>query len=178
MTYNALMRHLACLLCVAGCNLDLSAVTSFDIPYDVPEQTVPGNATAHAAGVVVDAPLQPFPVNINVAQDAQSSGVSGVVSTVTLTSLSLSITKSSGCFDFVQDISISISSTKPQSSLPSVVVATGSNPGCVTTWNLQTTSVNLKPYLDEGAQATPTGHGIPPASDVSFDGHLVAHASL
>jgi len=26
--------------------------------------------------------------------------------------------------------------------------------------------------------ATPSGHGIPPAADVSFNGHLVAHASL
>ena len=166
------------LLYVAACNLDLSAITSFDIPYDIPEQTVPGNATANAAGVVVDANLQPFPINIDVAQEAQTNGVSGAVSTVTLTSLSLSITNGSACFDFVQDISISISSTNPQTTLPPAVVATGSAPGCVTTWNLQTTSVNLKPYLDEGAQATPTGHGIPPASDVTFDGNLVAHASL
>jgi hypothetical protein len=171
------MRYLAVLL-LAACNLNLSSITSFDIPYDIPEQTVPGNATAHAAGVVVAAPLQPFPVNIDVAKQAQSSGVSGVVSTVTLTSLTLSITKGSGCFDFVQDISISISSTKAGTSLQPAVIATGTAPGCVTSWTLQTTSVNLKPYLDEGAQATPTGHGIPPAADVSFNGHLVAHASL
>lgn len=172
------MRSLAALVLVTACSLNLSSVASFDIPYDIPEQTVPGDSVAHAAGVVVSAPLQPFPVNIDVAQQAKANGVGGVISTVTLTSLSLSITKSSGCFDFIQDISISISSTKPGSTLPSAVIASGSNPGCVTTWNLTPTGVNLKPYLDEGAQATPSGHGIPPASDVSFDGHLVAHASL
>jgi hypothetical protein len=172
------MRSIFLLSLVAACNFNLGSVVAFDIPYDVPEQTVPGNATAHAAGVSVSAPLMPFPVNIDVAQQAKANGVSGVISTVTLTSLSLSITKSSGCFDFVQDISISISSTKAGTALQPAVIATGSNPGCVQTFNLQTTSVNLKPYLDEGAQATPSGHGIPPATDVSFNGHLVAHASL
>ena len=173
-----MMRQALLFSFLAACNLNLSSVAAFDIPYDIPEQTVPGNAAANAAGVVIDAPLQPFPINVDVAQQAKANGVGGVISTVTLTSLSLSITKNSGCFDFVQDISISISSTKPGSSLPSAVIAAGSNPGCVQTFNLTPTNVNLKPYLDEGAQATPTGHGIPPASDVSFNGHLVAHAGL
>lgn len=173
-----MMRHVLFLSLLAACNLNLSSVAAFDIPYDIPEQTVPGNAAAHAAGIVVDAPMAAFPINVDVAQQAKNNGVGGVISTVTLTSLSLSITKSSGCFDFVQDITITISSTKAGSSLPPAVIATGSNPGCITTWNLTPASVNLKPYLDEGAQATPSGHGIPPASDTSFDGHLVAHASL
>jgi hypothetical protein len=172
------MRHALLFTILAGCNFNLSSVAAFDIPYDVPEQTVPGNAAANAAGLVIDAPLAPFPINIDVAQQAKSAGVSGAISTVTLTSISLTITKASGCFDFVQDLSISISSTKPGSTLPSAVIATGSNPGCITTWNLTPSNVNLKPYLDEGAQATPSAKGIPPASDVSFNGHLVAHASL
>jgi len=172
------MRRALLFAFLAGCNFNLSSVAAFDIPYDIPEQTVPGNAAAHAAGIVIDAPLQAFPINVDVAQQAKSSGVGGVISTVTLTTLTLSITKSSGCFDFVQDISITISSTKAGSTLQPAVIATGSNPGCVTTWNLTPSNVNLKPYLDEGAQATPSGHGIPPAADVSFNGHLVAHASL
>jgi hypothetical protein len=163
---------------LAACNFNLSSVAAFDIPYDIPVQTVPGNATAHAAGVVIAAPLAAFPINIDVAQQAKAAGVSGAISQVELTSLTLSITSASGCFDFVQDISISISSTKAGTSLQPAVIATGSNPGCVQTFTLQPSSVNLKPYLDEGAQATPSGHGIPPASDVSFNGHLVAHASL
>jgi len=172
------MRYALLFTVLAACNIDLSSVASFDVPYDIPEQTVPGNAAANAAGIVIDAPLQPFPVNIDIAQQAKQNGVSGVISTVTLTSIALDITNASGCFDFVQDISISISSTKAGSTLPPVVIATGSNPGCVTSWALTTSAVNIKPYLDEGAQATPSGHGIPPASDVSFNGRLVAHASL
>jgi hypothetical protein len=173
-----LLASSAALATVPACSINLGDAVGFDIPYDIPEQTVPGDPTANASGVVVDAPFASFPVNIDVAQQAQANGVSGVVSTVTLTSLSLSITQGSGCFDFVQSISITLASTKPGSTLQPVVIATGSNPGCVQTWDLQTSPVNIKPYLDEGAEATPSGQGIPPAADVSFDGHLVAHASL
>ncbi len=172
------MRYFAFLCAAAACNVNLNSVVGFDIPYDIPEQTVPGDAVANAAGVDVDVTLPPFPINVDVVQQAKANGVSGVVSTVSLTSLALTITQNSGCFDFVQDLSISISSTKAGSSLPSAVIASGSNPGCVQTFNLTPTNVNLEPYLDEGAEATPSAHGIPPAADVSFDGHLVAHASL
>lgn len=172
-----MMRTLA-LAFLTACTVNLNTGSiGFDIGYDIPQQTAPGNAAANAAGVAVDATLPPFPINIDVEKQEQANGVSGVVSTVTLTSLSLSTTNGA-CFDFVQSLSISISSTKAGSSLPPVVVATGSNPGCVSTFNLQTTSVNLKPYFDEGAQATPEVSGVPPASDVTFNGHLVAHAAL
>jgi len=173
------MRSAFLLFFATACTLNLGSVdVGFDIPYDIPSQTVPGDATANAAGVVIDATLPPFPVDIDVAKSAQANGVSGAISTVTLTSLSLSTTDGN-CFDFVQSLSISISSTKSGSSLPEVVLATGSNPGCVQTFDLQAnSSVNLKPYFDEGAEATPTVSGVPPATDITFDGHLVAHASL
>jgi hypothetical protein len=162
-----------------ACNVDLGSVAGFDIPYDIPDQTVPGNAVANSAGVVVAVTLPAFPINIDVVQEAQANGVSGAVSTVELTSMSFTMdAASSTCFDFIQDLSITISSTKPGTTLAPVVIASGSNPGCVTTWNLTPSNVNIKPYLDEGAQATPAGQGIPPASDETFDGHIVAHASL
>jgi hypothetical protein len=171
------MRRALLFAFLAGCNFNLSSVAAFDIPYDIQAQTVPGNAIANQAGIAVDFSLPAFPVNVDVAKQAQQNGVSGVISTVTLTSLSLTITQGS-CFDFVNSLSITISSTKAGSTLPPVVVASGSNPGCVTTWNLTPTTANLKPYFDEGAQATPSGNGVPPAQDETFTGHLVAHASL
>ncbi len=172
------MRSLAlALVFVTACNFSLGSI-GYDIPYDIPEQTVPGNAAAHASGMVVSAPLASFPINIDLAQQAKAHNVSAF-SQVNLTSLTLSITTNSGCFDFVQDVTITISSTKPGTTLQPAVIATGSNPGCVQTFNLEpATTVDIKPYLDEGAQATPTAHGIPPANDVTFNGHLVAHAAL
>ena len=171
------MRRALLFSILAGCNFNLSSVAAFDIPYDIPAQTVPGNALANQAGVAVDFSLPPFPINVDVAQQAKNNGVGGVISTVTLTSLSLTITQGT-CFDFANSLTITVSSTKSGSSLQPAVIATGSSPGCVTTWNLTPSNVNLKPYLDEGAQATPSGNGVPPAADETFTGHLVAHASL
>jgi hypothetical protein len=171
------MRSTFLALVITGCSLSLNSV-GFDIPYSIPAQTVPGNAVANSAGVSVTVPLTPIPVNIDLAQEEQQNGVSGVITTVTLTSLSFSITQGSGCFDFVDSLTLSIESTDANTSLAPAVVATGSNPGCVQTFTLSPTNVNLKPYLDEGAQIAPSGMGVPPAMDVSFDGQLVAHASL
>jgi hypothetical protein len=171
------MRQALLFAILAGCNFNLSSVAAFDIPYDIPAQTVPGNAIANQAGIAVDFSLPAFPINVDVAQQAQQNGVGGVISTVTLTTMSFTITQGT-CFDFANNLSITISSTKAGSALPPAVIATGASPGCVTTWNLTATNVNLKPYLDEGAQAAPSGNGIPPAADETFTGHLVAHASL
>ena len=171
------MRRALLFAFLAGCNFNLSSVAAFDIPYDIQPQTVPGNALANQAGVAVDFSLPAFPINVDVAQQAKSNGVNGAISTVKLTSLSFTITQGT-CFDFVNSLSITISSTKAGSSLPPAVIASGSSPGCVTTWNLTPSNVNLKPYLDEGAQATPSGNGVPPAQDETFTGHIVAHASL
>ena len=155
----------------------MSSVAAFDIPYDIPAQNVPGNTLANQAGIAIDFSLPAFPINVDVAQQAKQNGVGGVISTVTLTSLAFTITQGT-CFDFANSLTITISSTKAGTTLQPAVIATGSSPGCVTTWNLTPTNVNLKPYLDEGAQAAPSGNGIPPAQDETFTGHLVAHASL
>jgi hypothetical protein len=166
------MRRCAFLLFFAGC------AVGFDIHYTVPEQQVAGDPVAHAAGMVLgNAPINPFALDINLSQQEQANNVSGI-STVTLTQMSFTITNSSGCFDFVQDVTISVASTKPGTTLQPAVIATGSNPGCVQTFVLQPTSVNLKPYIDEGAQATTAGHAIPPAQTVTFDGSLTLHAQI
>ncbi len=166
-----------------ACNVALAPV-GFDIPYNVPEQEVPGDPTANAAGIVVDAPPITFPVNVDVASYEKANGVN-VISSIELTQLSLTITTTdeptgdTDCFDFVQSVSLSIASTKSGTTLQPVVIATGGSPGCVQTYTLTPTpNVNVKPYIDEGASVTMTGQAIPPADNVSFDGALVMHASI
>ena len=167
------MRRLAVLLVALGCG-----GIGFDIPYAIPEQTVQGDPIAHAAGTLLaGAPINPFNLNIDLQQEEQAHQVNGI-SHVTLSSLGFSITNGSGCFDFVKDVTISVESTKSGTALPPAVIATGSNPGCVQTFDLQPTSVDLEPYIDEGASVTSSGHGVPPSSNVTFDGNLVLHASL
>ncbi len=172
------MRLLHAVVLLSACNFSLSSV-GFDIPYSIPEQSIPGDATAHAAGIVIDMPPTTFPINVDIAAQAKANNVSGVISTVTLTSLSFNITKSSGCFDFVNSVSLALSSTKTGTTLQPTVIAAGGNPGCVQTYPLTPTpGANLKPYIDEGASVTMTGQAIPPAADVTFDGAIVLHASL
>ncbi len=170
---------LGLLVLASSCSLSLGPI-GFDIPYDIPQQQVPGDPTAHAAGVAVSVPPTTFPINVDLAAAAKQNGVSSI-SSVTLTSLSFTIQPagSSECFDFVQSVSVSIASTKAGTTLPSQVVATGSSPGCVQTFTLSpNSSVNLKPYIDEGASATLTGQMIPPANTVSFNGSMRLHAAF
>lgn len=154
-----------------------SCAIGFDIPYDIPQQTVPGDAVSHAAGTVLSGtPVDPFALDINLQQDEQAHNVS-VVSHVYLTSLEFDITSGGGdCFDFVQSVSISVESTKPGTTLEPAVIATGSSPGCVQRFALTPTSVDLKPYIDEGASVTSSAKGVPPDHDETFDGSLVLHA--
>jgi len=157
------MRSLALALAlVSGCSS-----IGFDMSYDLPDLSVPGDPQAHAAA--------PFAIAVDLGQQQSHAGE---VSTVTLASIEFSITDESGCFDFVDDVSLTIASTKPGTTLAPAVVATASGPGCVHTFSLTPATVDLKPYLDEGATVRATGSGVPPATAVTFDGHVVLHASL
>lgn len=156
------MRALVLVL-VTACSFK----ADFDLPYDVPELTIQGTDYGKPA---------PFSFIVDLSQSPEPP-VSGV-STVTLSSVAFSITKGSGCFNFINDVTIWIESAKSGSTLERAVVATGSAPGCVDKMALEPTTVNIKPYLDEGATILATGTGIPPADTVSFDGRVVLHASL
>jgi len=156
---------------LAGC------VVGFDVPYAIPQQTVPGDPVSHAAGSALSSsPVNPFALDINLEQEESAHNTS-VVSHVYLASLAFDITSGkSDCFDFVQSVTISVQSTQSDSKLPPAVIATGMNPGCVQHFDLTPTSVDLKPYIDEGASVTSTGQGVPPDHDETFDGNLVLHA--
>ena len=155
-----------------GCSLDLG----FDVPFDVPSITVAGDGAAHMMRIHVDASAAPFALDITLGDQTRGK-VPGGVSTVTLASLDLAV-MGDGCFDFVDDVTLTIASTKPDTTLEPVVIATGTEPGCVRTFALTPSTVNLKAYLDEGASLRAAGSGIPPATSVTFNGHAILHASL
>ncbi len=140
----------------------------FDIPYDIPPLTITGSSYGSTA---------PFSFYMDLSSDPETH-VSGV-STVTLSSLSFSITSDTGCFDFIDDVTIWIASTKSGTTLKRTVVATASSPGCVDQIALTPApDVDLKPFLDEGAMVLATGSGVPPQNTLAFDGRVVLHASL
>jgi len=149
----------------------------FDMPFDVPDVTVPGNPTAHATAVPFAGSAAPFALDVDLTQAAKDNKLPGAISNITISTLDFSVT-SDGCFDFIDDVSLTIESVKPGTTLPPAVVATATNPGCVREVSLTPTSVNLKPYIDEGAMIRADGSGVPPAQSVTFDGQVVLHASL
>ncbi len=149
----------------------------FDMSYDVPNVTIPGDPTAHASAIHVGGATAPFALDIDLSQAAQDQNVPGAISTVTISTLEFSVT-SDGCFDFIDDVSLTIESTKPGTALTPATIATGAKPGCVRVMSLVPTTVDLKPYIQEGATIYATGSGIPPVADVTFDGLVVLHAAL
>lgn len=170
-SFRSFTRSSVALLGLASCAI------GFDVPYDIPQQTVPGDPVAHAAGSLLSGtPVDPFQLDVNLDEEEQAHHVAAI-SHVYLSSLDFDITSGgSDCFDFVQSVTISIESTKPGTTLQPSVVATGTSPGCVTHFALTPTSVDLEPFIEEGARVTSTGQGVPPDHDETFTGHLVLHA--
>jgi len=157
---------------VLGCSL-----IGFDMPFDVPDVTVPGDPTAHAMAKPFEASAAPFALDVDLTQAAKDNKIPGAISTVTISTLDFTVT-SDGCFDFIDEVSLTIESNKPDTTLPPAVVATRTAPGCVRVMSLAPTDVDLKPYILEGASVHATGSGIPPAKPVTFDGRVVLHAAL
>jgi hypothetical protein len=163
------MRLVVVLALTAACSLNLG----FDMPFDVPDVTVPGNPSAHATDTPLDGAAAPFALDVDLTQAAKDNKLPGAITTVTVSTLDFTVT-GDGCFDFIDDVSLTIESK----TLPPVIIATAASPGCVRVVSLVPKAVNLKPYLDDGALVRATGSGVPPATTVTFDGRVVLHAAL
>ena len=166
------MRLAAALAFVLGCSS-----LGFDMPFDVPNVTVPGNPTAHALAMPYDGASAPFALDVDLTQAAKENQLPGAITAVTISTLDFTV-KGDGCFDFVDDVSLTIESTKKGTPLAPAVIATGASPGCVRVLALTPTTVDLKPYIEEGALIRAAGSGVPPATPVTFDGRVVLHAAL
>ena len=99
---------------------------------------------------------------------------------VYLHSLALTIVPSgsaSQCWDFVDSITLTVSSTREGTTLQPTTIAQATEPGCVQTLVVSPLpNVDLQPYIQEGASVTSSGEGVPPANDVTFDGTFVLDA--
>jgi hypothetical protein len=151
------------MMAFAGCG-----IADFDVEQPVPAQTIQGSG--------VPAPLAaifPLPLSLDISSKIKAKDT-GPIDSVTLSSLTLHITSTTGDWSFVTKIEVSVASTKQGSTLPEVKIASVSSPGAVRDLSFQVESgVNLKPYIDEGSQVGSSGTGTQPAQDVSFDGKSV-----
>jgi hypothetical protein len=155
----------------------------FDISRVVPEQTVTGDPVAHAAGIALSdrSPIPPFQLSVDLA--AESAPYSIVVQRVLLKKLAFDISLTNqpagdtDCWDFVDELHVSVESTQAGSTLPRTEVASIAQPGCVSHLEMSVrNTVNLKPYIEQGLRLIATGTGLPPADDVSFTGAVTLRA--
>ena len=162
----SMRASLIALALLAGCG-----IADFDLDQPVPEQVIAGSG--------IPAPLAalfPLPLSLDLTAQIKAHDT-GPIDSVTLTALSLTITdtdRSAGDTDdwsFVDHVDVYVESTKRGSALPKVKIASVSSPGAVQTMTFTVdTSVNLKPYVDEGSKVDSTGSGTVPTDDVSYDG--------
>jgi hypothetical protein len=153
-------------LIATGCG-----VTDFDIEQPIFEQRVQGSGIPAPLAV-----LFPLPLSLDLSAEIQKQ-TTGPIDSVTLSSLALSITdtaRTSGDTDdwtFVDEIHVFVKSSQTGSQLPRLEIANAMSPGAVTTMQFTViTSVNLKPYVDEGSIVESQGRGTLPSDDVSYDG--------
>ena len=145
---------------IAGCG-----IADFDVDQPVPAQTVQGSG--------IPAPLAavfPLPLNLDISSKIKAMDT-GPIDSVTLSSLTLHVTSTTGDWSFVSSIDVFVASAKSGSALPRVKIASVASPGAIKTLTFHVEpGVNLKPYIDEGSVVDSAGSGTQPTQDVSFDG--------
>ena len=160
-TYAGFMRW----ICIALLTCTACGITNFDIDQPIPAQTVQGSSLPGPLAAIF-----PIPLNLDLSQQIKSMDT-GPISSVNLSSLQLTITSSGGNWSFVQEIDVSVSSSKSGSSLPKVEIAHVTSPGNETEMPFVVDpTVDLNPYINEGSEVDAQGTGQAPAMDVTYDG--------
>ena len=178
-------RHLRARLLCGLLTLGGTALTGcgghleFDLGQAILEQRVTGNA---AGGTLTMLFPSPVAFGLKVDQEAKARNAQGPITTVSLTGMQFQVTDTatppggSSSFDFVSSATVNIESTRANSSLPKAPVANLTAPGR-TIFAVPSTipSVNLLPYITEGAHFTASATGTLPSHDITFIGSFVVH---
>ena len=160
-------------LALTGC----SNLLAFDLSVQLAEQRVEGSPIGGLLGGFFELPI---PLDVDLASETAARDT-GPAQAVRLTSLTLDITATAegagdtDDFDFVDSVDIFVESRESGSDLPRVRVATVSGiPDGARQIVFETdTTVNLRPYVNEGARLTSSAEGTVPPDDVTFDGDIV-----
>lgn len=152
-------------LAASGCG-----VLDFNIEQKVPEQMVQGS---NIPGPL--ATLFPLPLSLDLSSQIKAQET-GPIKSVTLSSLELTIrmpTDGSVDWTFVDQVDVFVASTKSGTTLPKTKIASVTSPKGQVMHFVVDGSVNLKPYVDEGAQVDSSGTGRAPTQDLTYDGRGV-----
>jgi hypothetical protein len=163
-------------LLLSGCG-----VLDFDVTQSIPPQMIPGDPVAAAAGQVVSGGgLLPNPVGVDVGAQIRAHG-GGALDSAHLKTLTLTIDPNSPTqnFDWLDELHIQLASIKPGTTLAKVEIASATMiPKGQKTITLKlNASVNLLPYLNEGATIGADGSGRVTAQGVTFRGTVVIRIS-
>jgi len=162
--------HSVRFLLLAGLASSGCGIIDFDVDQDIPAQTIPGSTVPTPIST-----LFPVPLSLDLSSKIKQQNT-GAINSVTLSSLELTITAPadhSVDWSFLDQVDLFVASTKTGSTLPKTKLASATKP---TGQVLQFTvagGVNLKPYVDEGAQVESSGTGHAPATAVTYDGKAV-----
>jgi hypothetical protein len=156
-------------LAISGCG-----AIGFDLPIELREQHIEGSVLGGVLGGVFEVPI---PLDIDLQAETQARDT-GPAQHVRLAALTLSITTTdepsgdTDDFAFIDGVEIWVESAQSGSSLPRTRVAElGPVPDGAREISFTTDeSVDLLPYINEGARLTSSAQGTQPDDDVSFDG--------
>jgi hypothetical protein len=142
-------------------------VVQFDVSQPLPEQTVQGSALGAVLPSLVANPLA-LTVDLK-AETAKRN--TGPASAVFLKGLTLSATRGSGTFDFLEQVHVFIEG--PGLSRREIATLVPVGRGLTTLIFAVAPNENLLPYINAGATLTTTVTGRQPAMDFTFDGVVV-----
>jgi hypothetical protein len=170
------LRLALCLLAVswqAACG----GPVEFDLVQTIAQERVMGNP---AGGALMSFLPTPVDLTANVQQAAVAHKANTPVISVALTALQFQAQMtgaSPSTFDFLQTLSVSVGSTRANTTLAQQLVATlAGPPGKSVSINLNPIpTANLLPFLSEGAHLTASATGTQPSQDVTYTGSLTIH---
>lgn len=153
---------------------DGDGVGDFELPIEIGETTVEGSLLGGLLGGLFDVPIA---LDVDLEAETEARGT-GPVQNVYLTRFYLDVTPTaepagdSDSLDFIDTVDIFVESTQSGSSLPRQRVATldGVEDGARHVEFDCDTSIDLLPYINEGARLTAEATGNQPTDDVSFNG--------
>lgn len=153
--------------------------TEFDLTQNILEQRIPGGAGGGALTTFLPAPIT---FGFNVDQEAKSRKAQGPTQSVTLNVMQFQITTTGtpaggySSFEFLNSVTIYLESTRANSSLPRIPIATlPAGAGRTLSIALGTQPDNMLPYVTEGARLTSSATGTVPSHDITFVGQFSVH---
>ena len=157
-------------MCAGASLLTSCDPLDFTIDQAIPEQMIQGSAVpAVLSGVFA------IPLNVNISSQIAAQAT-GTIHSVTIDDLELDITKTdeptgdTDDWSFITHVTVTLKSTKTGTTLPAVTIGTVDGSASQKLIFTVDSTIDVKPYIDEGGEIDAPGSGTQPTDDVSYNG--------